>query len=41
MSSVEVFDGSKGNYREGDHPNPINYYGELKYEVEEYLRNIF
>ena len=30
MSSVEVFDGEKGNYKEDDEPNPLNYYGELK-----------
>ncbi len=39
MSSVEVFDGLTGHYKEFDKPNPLNYYGSLKYRVEEYLRN--
>ena len=39
MSSVEVFDGSKGNYSEDDKPNPLNFYGELKLRVEKYLTN--
>lgn len=39
MSSVEVFDGMTGSYKEFDKPNPLNYYGSLKYQVEEYLRN--
>ena len=38
MSSVEVFDGKKGNYCEDDTPNPLNYYGELKLKVEQYLQ---
>ena len=37
MSSVEVFDGMTGAYIEGDTPNPLNYYGELKYEIEQYI----
>ena len=37
MSSVEVFNGEKGNYNEDDEPNPLNYYGELKLEIEEFL----
>ena len=37
MSSVEIFDGTKGSYIENDEPNPLNYYGELKLEVEKYL----
>lgn len=37
MSSVEVFDGEKGAYAESDLPNPINYYGHLKFEIERYL----
>ena len=37
MSSVEIFDGNKGNYEENDVPNPLNYYGLLKYEVEKFL----
>ena len=30
MSSVEVFDGTKGCYVENDQPNPLNYYGMTK-----------
>ncbi|MDC0453481.1 sugar nucleotide-binding protein [Alphaproteobacteria bacterium] len=37
MSSVEVFDGIEGSYKETNIPNPLNYYGKLKYAVEEYL----
>jgi dTDP-4-dehydrorhamnose reductase len=37
MSSVEIFDGTKGDYKEDDYPNPLNYYGELKLKVENYL----
>ena len=37
MSSVEVFDGTNGNYIEGSKPNPRNSYGEMKYEIERYL----
>ncbi len=37
MSSVEVFDGKKGNYKEDDEPNPLNLYGEMKLEIEEFL----
>lgn len=39
MSSVEVFDGNKGNYCENDKPNPLNVYGHMKKEVEDYLVN--
>lgn len=38
MSSVEVFDGRKGSYAEGDVPAPLNLYGVLKYEIEQHLR---
>lgn len=41
MSSVEVFDGVKGKYMEFDQPNPLNYYGVLKFEIEKYLKNNF
>ena len=37
MSSVEIFDGTKGNYSEKDYPNPLNYYGKLKLSIEKYL----
>lgn len=34
LSSGEVFDGRQGWYREGDAPNPINFYGKTKLEAE-------
>tara|TARA_Y100000741_G_scaffold365151_1_gene359770 strand:+ start:626 stop:1525 length:900 start_codon:yes stop_codon:yes gene_type:complete len=37
MSSVEVFDGKKGDYKENSKPNPLNTYGVMKYEIEKYL----
>ncbi len=37
MSSVEVFDGKTGNYKEEDVPNPLNLYGRMKYEIEKHL----
>ena len=37
FSSDYVFDGKKGKYRENDTPNPINLYGEQKYEIEKYI----
>ena len=39
MSSVEIFDGNKGNYKEDDVANPLNYYGLLKSNIENYLIN--
>ena len=39
MSSVEIFDGKKGNYAEDDNPNPLNYYGILKFKIEGYLKD--
>ena len=41
MSSVEVFDGLNGGYVENDKPNPLNYYGEMKYRVEKYLEDTY
>lgn len=41
MSSVEIFDGKKGDYTEKSKPNPLNYYGKTKVIVEEYLKNIY
>lgn len=41
MSSVEVFDGVKGGYFENDTPNPLNYYGQLKYKVEKHLKDTY
>jgi dTDP-4-dehydrorhamnose reductase len=37
MSSVEVFDGKKGNYNEASAPNPLTFYGRMKFEIEKYL----
>jgi len=37
ISSDNVFDGEKGNYRETDKTNPLNNYGKMKCEVENYL----
>jgi dTDP-4-dehydrorhamnose reductase len=34
ISTDYVFDGEKGNYKEGDRPNPINYYAVTKLEGE-------
>jgi len=39
MSSVEVFDGKKGNYNENSKPNPLNKYGMMKYEIEKYIES--
>jgi dTDP-4-dehydrorhamnose reductase len=41
MSSVEVFDGVNGMYAEADVPCPLNFYGELKYEIEQYLSSTY
>lgn len=37
LSTDNVFDGRKGNYSEEDLSNPVNKYGKMKREVEEYL----
>lgn len=37
LSSDNVFDGRKGSYTEVDNRNPINCYGRIKYEVENYI----
>ncbi len=37
LSSVEVFDGNKGNYSEKDKKNPLNFYGQTKFEVENFI----
>ena len=39
LSSVEVFDGQKGNYEEKDTKNPLNFYGRTKDEVENFIFN--
>jgi len=38
ISTDLVFDGRKGNYREEDEPNPVNFYGETKLRAEEAAR---
>ncbi len=40
-SSEQVFDGSKGLYREGDEPTPRNQYGKQKLEAEERIAEIY
>ena len=37
MSSVEVFDGEQGNYNENSAPNPLTFYGKMKFEIEKHL----
>ena len=39
LSSVEVFDGKKGDYKEHVIRKPLNFYGKTKYEVEDYIKN--
>jgi dTDP-4-dehydrorhamnose reductase len=39
VSSDFVFDGKKGNYKENDKPNPINWYGKTKLEGEKLIKN--
>ena len=40
VSTDYVFDGKKGDYKETDKTNPINYYGVSKLEGEEYVKNL-
>ncbi len=41
ISTAGVFDGTKtGAYNEFDAPNPLNVYGESKYEGEQFVRNL-
>lgn len=37
LSTDFIFDGTGGPYREEDHPNPVNYYGESKLAAERRL----
>ena len=39
ISSDAVFDGLKGGYKEIDKKNPVNCYGRIKNEIEDYLLN--
>lgn len=38
ISTDYVFNGEKGNYKESDKPNPINYYGLTKLKAEEIVK---
>ena len=40
ISTDSVFDGTKGNYKEDDMPNPINIYGKTKLEAEQKISSI-
>lgn len=39
LSTDNVFDGTKGNYREDDARSPLNCYGRMRYEAENHLLN--
>jgi dTDP-4-dehydrorhamnose reductase len=39
VSTDYVFSGNKGNYKETDKPDPINYYGETKLKAEELVQS--
>ena len=41
MSSVEVFDGKIGNYKESQNPQPISYYGKNKLLIEKFITKNF
>ena len=38
ISSDYVFDGTKGPYTEDDKPNPLNWYGKLKLQTEQWMQ---
>ena len=38
FSSAEVFNGKKGFYNENSKINPVNFYGKLKFRIEEFLK---
>lgn len=40
ISTVSVFDGFEGNYREADPPNPKNWYNVTKFAGEEIVRDV-
>ena len=40
ISTDSVFDGTKGNYKENEIPNPINIYGKTKLEAEQKISSI-
>jgi len=37
LSTDFIFDGEKGNYKEGDEPNPLSVYAESKVDAEQFL----
>lgn len=39
ISTSAIFDGFKGNYKEVDIPNPINYYAKTKLDAEKIIQN--
>ena len=39
LSTDNVFDGERGDYREEDSTNPLNCYGKIKQEIEDYLKS--
>jgi len=39
LSTDYVFDGGKGPYKEDDKPNPLNLYGKLKLDAENWIRD--
>ena len=41
ISTDSVFDGTNGNYKEDDIPNPINLYGRTKLEAEQKILSIY
>ena len=41
ISSDFVFDGKKGNYSESDSTNPLNGYGKIKAQIENYIKEQF
>ncbi len=40
ISTDNVFDGQRGNYKETDPPNPVNYYGLTKFRAEEAIMDL-
>jgi len=40
ISTDAVFEGKRGNYRETDHPSPVNIYGETKLKGEQVIQRV-
>jgi len=38
ISTDFIFDGERGNYKEDDEPNPVNFYGKTKLEAEDAVK---